>query len=84
MKSDAELAEWFKERLVWDNTETVIEMLKSGLFVRAYEPQVGSWRFVIHMQSCLLVPFVGSERLVRSGVRLHECLISTSAQYTYE
>lgn len=40
MKSDAELAGWFKERLVWDNQETVIEMLKSGLFVRAYEPQV--------------------------------------------
>lgn len=40
MKSDAELADWFKERLVWDNQETVIEMLKSGLFIRAYEPQV--------------------------------------------
>lgn len=40
MKSDAELADWFRERLVWDNTENVVEMLKSGLFVRAYEPQV--------------------------------------------
>ena len=40
MKSDEELADWFKERLVWDNQETVIEMLKNGLFIRAYEPQV--------------------------------------------
>lgn len=39
LKTDDELIGWFKERLVWDNTETVVEMLKSGLFVRAYEPQ---------------------------------------------
>ena len=52
MKSDAELADWFKERLVWDSQETVIEMLKSGLFIRAYEPQVQKMETVSKQIAC--------------------------------
>lgn len=40
MKTDEELKEWFRERLVWNDPAVVIDLLKSGLFIRAYEPQV--------------------------------------------
>jgi len=40
LKTDAELMKFFRERLVWDNKETVIELLRKGLFVRLYEPML--------------------------------------------
>lgn len=41
LKSDTELMKWFRERLVWDDPEVVNDLLKKGLFMRIYEPQVG-------------------------------------------
>ena len=40
MKTDDELEKWFRERLVWNDPSVVVDLLKSGLFIRAYEPQV--------------------------------------------
>eukprot|EP00884_Botryococcus_braunii_P019389 jgi/Botrbrau1/6133/Bobra.331_2s0028.1 len=40
MKTDEELMKWFRDRLVWNEPDTVIDLLKSGLFVRIYAPQV--------------------------------------------
>lgn len=40
MKTDEELLEWFKERLVWTDPAVITNLLKAGLFIRAYEPQV--------------------------------------------
>ncbi|KAK9843726.1 hypothetical protein WJX81_003815 [Elliptochloris bilobata] len=40
MRSDEELIRWFRERLVWNDPATVTDLLKNGLFVRLYEPQV--------------------------------------------
>jgi hypothetical protein len=40
LKTDAELLKWFRERLIWNEPETVVDLLKQGLFVRLYEPQV--------------------------------------------
>ena len=40
LKTDAELLKWFRDRLVWNEPETVVDLLKNGLFVRLYEPQV--------------------------------------------
>lgn len=42
MKTDEELLEWFKERLVWTDPAVITNLLKAGLFIRAYEPQVPS------------------------------------------
>ncbi|KAK9809195.1 hypothetical protein WJX72_011143 [[Myrmecia] bisecta] len=40
LKSDTELMEWFRERLVWNDPKVVIDLLRNGLFVRLYTPQV--------------------------------------------
>lgn len=40
LKTDEELLGWFNERLVWNDQGVVTEMLKSGLFVRIFAPQV--------------------------------------------
>ncbi|BDA46538.1 Glycosyltransferase-like KOBITO 1 [Coccomyxa sp. Obi] len=40
LKTDAELLKWFRDRLVWNEPETVVDLLKNGLFVRLYEPQI--------------------------------------------
>lgn len=40
MKTDEELVDWFKDRLVWNDPSVVVDLLKAGLFIRAYEPQV--------------------------------------------
>ncbi len=40
LKTDDELLDWFNERLVWNDQGVVTEMLKSGLFVRIFAPQV--------------------------------------------
>ncbi len=40
LKTDAELLKWFRDRLIWNEPETVVDLLKNGLFVRLYEPQV--------------------------------------------
>ena len=40
LKSDADLAAWFRERLVWNDPDTVTDLLKAGLFVRIFEPQL--------------------------------------------
>ena len=40
MKSDEELMGWFRERLVWNDPAVVMDLLKNGLFVRLYTPQV--------------------------------------------
>jgi hypothetical protein len=40
LKSDADLLAWFRERLVWNDPDTVADLLKAGLFVRIYAPQV--------------------------------------------
>ena len=41
LKSDDELLEWFHARLVWSDPALVADLLRKGLFVRIYEPQVG-------------------------------------------
>ena len=40
LKTDEELLGWFNERLVWNDQGVVSEMLKNGLFVRIFAPQV--------------------------------------------
>lgn len=40
LKSEDELLRFYKERLVWDDSKTVNDLLKSGLFARLYEPQI--------------------------------------------
>ena len=40
MKSDAELLQWFNDRLVWNSPTVVNELLRNGLFVREFAPQV--------------------------------------------
>lgn len=40
LKNDEELLGWFNERLVWNDPAVVTEMLKNGLFVRIFAPQV--------------------------------------------
>ena len=40
LKTDVELLKWFRDRLIWNEPETVVDLLKNGLFVRLYEPQV--------------------------------------------
>ena len=42
LKTDAELLKWFRDRLIWNEPETVVDLLKNGLFVRLYEPQVSA------------------------------------------
>ena len=41
LKSDEELVDWFRQRLVWDDPAVVVDLLKRGLFSRIYTPQVG-------------------------------------------
>ena len=40
LKSDEELVDWFRQRLVWDDPAIVQDLLKRGLFSRIYTPQV--------------------------------------------
>ena len=40
LKTDEDLLGWFNERLVWNDQGVVTEMLKNGLFVRIFAPQV--------------------------------------------
>lgn len=40
LKTDDELLDWFNERLVWNDQGVVTDMLKNGLFVRIFAPQV--------------------------------------------
>ena len=40
LKSDEELVDWFRQRLVWDDPAVVVDLLKRGLFSRIYTPQV--------------------------------------------
>jgi hypothetical protein len=44
LKTDGELLKWFRDRLVWNEPETVVDLLKQGLFVRLYEPQVRAYQ----------------------------------------
>jgi hypothetical protein len=46
LRSDGELLDWFRQRLVWSDSAVVNDLLKKGLFMRIYEPQVkqlGPW-----------------------------------------
>lgn len=40
LKTEEELMEFFKQRLVWEDKETVASLVKKGLFLRLYEPQL--------------------------------------------
>lgn len=40
LKTDIELMDWFRERLVWGDAAVVKDLVKSGLFYRIYTPQV--------------------------------------------
>jgi len=40
LKTDGELLEWFRQRLVWNDPEVVKTLVKNGLFYRIYTPQV--------------------------------------------
>ena len=40
LKNDAELMEFFRDRLVWDDEDVVINLVHKGLFGRLYEPQL--------------------------------------------
>ncbi len=53
LKSDEELVDWFRQRLVWDDPAVVVDLLKRGLFSRIYTPQVlaGSGFGVKHVAS---------------------------------
>ena len=42
LKTDAELQDWFRERLVWNDPDQVKELVKNGLFYRIYTPQARS------------------------------------------
>ena len=42
MKTDGELLQWFNDRLVWNSPTVVNELLRNGLFVREFAPQVSS------------------------------------------
>ena len=64
LKTDAELLKWFRDRLVWNEPETVVDLLKNGLFVRLYEPQVGDGITV-------LIPFVHS--IIQQMLSLRPC-----------
>ena len=44
MKTDAELLQWFNDRLVWNSPTVVNELLRNGLFVREFAPQVSRER----------------------------------------
>jgi len=55
LKSDEELLKWYRKRLVWDNPDVVNNLLKNGLFVRLYEPQL------------LMRGFVAAEELKNSN-----------------
>ena len=46
LKTDAELLKWFRDRLIWNEPETVVDLLKNGLFVRLYEPQASTPSFM--------------------------------------
>lgn len=56
MKADEELEQWFRDRLVWTDPAVVTDLLKSGLFVRAYEPQVHltAWQSLLTAWQSLL------------------------------
>jgi len=40
LKTDEELMQWFRDRLVWNDPQQVRELVRSGLFYRIYTPQV--------------------------------------------
>lgn len=40
LKNDPELHQYFLDHLVWEDTEKIIKLMKEGLFVRLYAPQV--------------------------------------------
>jgi hypothetical protein len=40
LKSDEELMDWFRQRLVWNDPAVVKDLVKNGLFYRIYTPQV--------------------------------------------
>ena len=40
LKTDDKLMDFFKQRLVWDNSEDVIDLINRGVFSRLYEPQI--------------------------------------------
>jgi hypothetical protein len=40
LRSDGELLDWFRQRLVWSDSAVVNDLLKKGLFMRIYEPQL--------------------------------------------
>ena len=42
LKSDEELMDWFRQRLVWNDPAIVKDLVKNGLFYRIYTPQVSS------------------------------------------
>ena len=52
LKSDEELVDWFRQRLVWDDPAVVQDLLKRGLFSRIYTPQVVATPFTV-FKMCL-------------------------------
>jgi Glycosyl transferase family 2 len=40
LKTDDKLMDFFKERLVWEDNESVVKLVRKGLFARLYEPQL--------------------------------------------
>lgn len=58
LKTDDELLDWFNERLVWNDQAVVTEMLKNGLFVRIFAPQV-------RVLSCVLCCLYGIHSSLR-------------------
>ena len=89
LKTDAELLKWFRDRLIWNEPETVVDLLKNGLFVRLYEPQVGIHLFrpipapksicccYITTQSFLLVPVSLAQPSCTAKSHYQICLRST-------
>lgn len=55
LKSDAELKEWFRERLIWDDPAVVLGLLRNGLFSRIYTPQVRCARDYALVSTFLMV-----------------------------
>lgn len=54
MKTDEELMAWFKERLVWEDVNTVVDLVRQGLFVRVYAPQVSLTQPGLHLAVSVL------------------------------
>ncbi|KAL4450650.1 hypothetical protein ABPG77_001006 [Micractinium sp. CCAP 211/92] len=72
LKNDKELMDWFKQRLVWDDPAVVNDLLKKGLFMRIYEPQ-------LMIRGFMEAEKAGAEAAARSKKALEEATAAAKA-----